>query len=341
MSASVHDVAKLAGVSISTVSRVLNDTARVSEEKKRRVLEAVAELDYWPNPVARSLLKHRTDTIGAVLPFVTGEFFAELLTGLDIAADEHQKVLLLSASHRDAASFRVALQSLGHRVDGMIVMAPESTANQVLEATPDELPVVFLNTRVEDGEAPYVNFDNRGGMRAVTEHLVEEGHEKIAFVKGSSAAFDAEERTLGFRQGLGSSATGIEYDGDFTAASGYVAVVRALRATPRPTAIVASNDLAAMGVMRALTERKIRVPEEIAVAGFDDVPSARFVTPSLTSVHVPIRKLAIRAVCVLMEWIQGGNVAGSMHNEPLSMKIRESTKKTALAHTINGNEDSV
>ncbi len=325
MSASVHDVARRAGVSISTVSRVLNDTAPVSEDKRRRVLEAVARLDYWPNPVARSLVKHRTDTIGAVLPYVTGEFFAELLAGLDQATSEYEKLLLLSASHREATSFRTALHSLGHRSDGLIVMAPESTAAQVLKITRDELPVVFLNTHVPDHRAPYVNFDNRGGMRTMTEHLVREGHERIAFVRGSSGAFDAEERTQGFREGLGCSASGTEFEGDFTAASGYVAAVRALRATPRPTAILASNDLAAMGALRALTERSIQVPADMAVAGFDDVPSASYATPSLTSVHVPIRALAVRAVTILVEWIQGGDVAGSAHVEPLAVKLREST----------------
>ena len=332
MRVTVHDVAKRAGVSISTVSRVLNGSAPVSDDKARRVAEAADALRYTPNPAARSLLKRRTGTIAAVLPFISGEFFAELLCGLDGAAQTHAQMLLVSASHRHAAEYRTALQDLVFRSDGLIVMAPELEAGQVLAMTGKRSPVVFLNTRVEAGQAPAVNFDNYGGMRSITEHVVAAGNERIAFIKGPDKAHDARERLRGFRRGLAGRALGSEYDGDFSAQAGYEAATRILRTVPRPDAIVAANDLSAIGALRALLERGIRVPGDMALAGFDDTPSARYATPSLSTVHVPIRALARRAVDVLICCMDEADMPSDIHVEPLNVQIRESTcpRNTAL-----------
>ncbi len=325
MRVTVHDVARRAGVSISTVSRVLNGSARVSEDKCRRVAEAAKALKYSPNPAARSLLKRRTGTIAAVLPYISGEFFAELLRGLDEAAQTHAQMLLVSASHRHAAEYRTALQNLVYRSDGLIVMAPELATGQVLAITGKQFPVVFLNTRVDAGQAPAVNFDNFGGMRSITEHVVAAGRERIAFVKGPDKAHDAMERLRGFRRGLGDRMHASEFEGDFSAQAGYEAAVQVLRSVPRPDAIVAANDLSAIGALRALLERGVRVPEDMALAGFDDTLSARYATPSLSSVHVPIRALARRAVDLLIGCVNGANASAEFHLEPLNVVFREST----------------
>ncbi len=326
MSVTVHDVARRAKVSISTVSRVLNGSAPVSQEKRERVMEAVEALGFTPNPIARSLLKHKTGTIGAVLPYITGEFFAELLCGLDEAAHMHKQVLMVSASHRLEPEFRAALQNLMHRVDGLVVMAPELDARQVLSITGQRLPVVFLNTHVDALGVFAVNFDNRGGMQALTEHVISAGYDRIAFIKGPEDARDAQERLHGFREGLHQKSIPYqEYEGDFSAERGYDAALRIMRTVPRSSAIMAANDLSALGALRALLESGLRVPEDMALTGFDDIPSTRFSTPSLSSVNVPIRILAARAVHTLVDCLKKPNTNGFVHLEPLTIKLREST----------------
>ena len=325
MSVTVHDVARWAKVSISTVSRVLNSSAPVHADKRERVMEAVKALGFMPNPIARSLQKGKTGTIGVVFPYITGEFFAELLCGLDEAAQLHGQVLIVSASHRHESEFRAALQNLGHYVDGVVVMAPELDAGQVLTITGKHLPVVFLNTHINSMDVFAINFDNFGGMRALTEHLLEAGHDRIAFVKGPARACDAQERLRGFREGLGDRAQALEYEGDFSAECGYEAAVQIMRTVPRPSAIMTAYDLSALGALRALLERGVRVPHDMALSGFDDIPSARFTTPSLSSVNVPIRALAARAVNTLVAFAHGTGTKHQVHVEPLTVRPREST----------------
>ena len=215
MRATVHDVARHANVSISTVSRVLNDSAPVREDKRERVLEAIRALNFVPHPAARSLLGHQTGTIGAVLPYITGEFFADLLSGLDAATQAHERMLMVSASHRHESSFVSALASMDARVDGLIVMAPELSADRVLELAPSNVPIVFLNTRSDEAKVHATNFDNRGGMHALSLQLVEAGHRCFAFLCGPEGSHDAQERLSGFRSALPDGAHAVELAGDF------------------------------------------------------------------------------------------------------------------------------
>ena len=324
MHVTVHDVARLANVSISTVSRVLNGSARVNDDKKIRVEEAVKALGYIPNPAAQSLVGHKTGTIGALLPHITGEFFAELLSGLDAGAQMQENLLLVSASHRHASQFSDALLSLQRRVDGLVIMAPELNAEDVLAMINPELPVVFINTRSSDSDAHTFNFDNYGGMLAMTRHIIEAGHDHIAFVRGSDGAHDGQDRLRGFRDALSDNIRPVEVDGDFSAEGGYEAASTILRIAPKTTAILAANDLSAMGVLRALLKHGVNLPGDMSVTGFDDIPSARFAMPSLSTVHVPIRQLTIQAVRHLAGLIDGP-APSAQHMQQLDLSIRESS----------------
>ena len=324
MHITVRDVARRAKVSISTVSRVLNDSAHVNLDKRRRVMEAVEELGYIPNPAARNLVRRETGAIGALLPHITGEFFAELLAGLDVAAQRHSKPLVVSASHRHASEFSQALQILQRRVDGLLIMATELEAEAVLEMARPGIPIVFLNTCSKSADLHSFEFDNYGGVNAMTRHVMELGHDRLAFVGGPDQAHDAQARRQGFRQALSDRTNALEITGDFSAKAGYEAAVRILKDAPQTTAIVAANDLSALGALRALHERGIDVPRDVILTGFDDIPSAKFSMPSLTTVHVPIRELTVRAVSHLAGMIQGEQAPVSLM-EPLSVVMREST----------------
>ena len=331
MSVTIRDVARQAGVSISTVSRVLNDTCPVKEEKRRLVIDAAEQLGYSPNPAALSLLNKRTGGVGVLLPFVSGEFFSELLNGLDQAAQDEELFLVVSTSHRHPAEFKKAIQVLDKRVDGLVVMAPELDAAGTASILKTELPVVFINTYAESLSADVFNFDNYAGARALTQHFLDAGHRRIALIQGPPQSRDAQERERGYREAMaGAGFDGTDdliVQGGFTREAGYAAATVAADLTPRPTAIVCANDYCAMGVMSALRALDISVPEDIAVGGFDGLPSGQYTSPPLTTVQVPIGEIGYRAIRRLAVRLRGED-KGAPHQKhfvPVELVVRESS----------------
>ena len=242
----IHDVARHARVSISTVSRVVNNSAPVSAEKRERVLEAIKILRFTPNPVARNLLGRETGAIGAIMPHIQGDFFANLMSGLDTAMRQHDYLLMVSASRRLEDDFISALESMYKRVDGLIIMAPELSSDRVLALVEQSPPMVFLNTEAPNDAIRCVNFDNRGGMAKIAQHILEMGHTHVAFIGGPHNAFDARERYLGFLATVPKGFQVTYYPGDFTFECGYSNAMKILKTTPRPTVIAAANDLSAL-----------------------------------------------------------------------------------------------
>lgn len=330
MSATIRDVAKRAGVSISTVSRVLNGSSPVSEDKRQLVLEAADALGYSPNPAALSLLNKRVGGLGVLLPFVGGEFFAELLSGLDEAAQELGLFLLVSTSHRQPAEFRKAIHALDKRVDGLVVMAPELDPEDAASLLRTDTPVVFLNTDTQGLDADAFNFDNHAGTYALTRHLLAEGHRAIAFLEGPPLAHDAQERLRGYRDAMteaGLSTESLVFEGGYTRETGFAATEAVLAAEPRPTALVCANDYCALGAMSALHQAGVDVPGEISVCGFDGLVSATYAVPPLTTVQVPVREIGDRAVRRLAARLDGSVRGGDFENEvvPVELLVREST----------------
>lgn len=326
----IRDVAQRAGVSISTVSRVLNNSASVDEAKRRRVEQAAFELGYSPNPAALSLLGQSTGGIAVLLPYIAGDFFSEFLDGIDRVTSENGYFLIVSSSHRSVKEFQAVIQGVNRRVDGLIIMSTEVCAKTVRNWLPADLPVVFVNTDVESTEVESVNFDNEGGAYRLTEHLIEQGHRRVAFLKGPEGAHDGIQRFAGFRAAL--QAHGIEHDpalafpGDYTMDSGLAAVPALLAADPRPTALFAANDLSAFGILSGLREAGLDVPGDLALAGFDDIPLAQFASPSLTTVRVPVREMGQCAIERLLSRIkQEDGVAHGLSVLPTEVIVREST----------------
>src|SRR5438477_1263450 len=217
----IHDVAARAGVSVATVSRVLNGKELVREETTQHVLEAAKSLRYVPNVAARTLSNRRSQTIGIVLPDVHGEFFSEVIRGIDVAARREGYHILVSGSHSDAGEMMDVVEAMRGRVDGLAVMAPDVALTSLGDALAPDLPVVLLNSADEDHDA--ITIDNYGGARAMMKHLASLGHKRIAFIKGPSQNADALERLRGYHQSirsmrpLGAEALrALEFDGDFT-----------------------------------------------------------------------------------------------------------------------------
>lgn len=304
MTVTIKDVAREAKVSVATVSRALNGQQNVAEAVRRRVQAVAERLRYTPHHAARSLSSRRTGTIGVVLPEVYGEFFSELMQGIDQVARMHGLHLLVSSYHGDPREQGDALRGMRGRVDGLLVMSPYADADgHLAEALAAWPQAVSIGARAPQGIAR-VGIDNHAGALAMVRHLVAVGHRRIAFVAGPEDNFDAAERLRGYREGLAALLPGVPADvlpGDFREESGARAAQALLARADLPDAVFAANDMMALGCLSALTAAGRRVPDDIAVAGFDDIPLARYVPPGLTTMRVDIAGLGAAAMRRLLE----------------------------------------
>jgi LacI family transcriptional regulator len=294
---------------VATVSRVVNEKGPVREETRRRIRQVVERLRYAPHGAARSLITRKTRTLGVFLPDLFGEFFSELIRGIDAAARARGYHLLVSGYHEDRIETQELLRAIRGRVDGLIALWPELDAQAFEENLPDGFPVVFLNSPVRRRGYSSLLVDNYGGASAMIRHLTELGHRRIAFVTGPAGNHDATERLRGFRDALDRQpgSQGRKVPGDFREETGYHAASLILREKPIPTAVFAANDAMAIGLLCAFRERQVRVPEDMALVGFDDVPISRFVAPPLTTVRVPIADLGSRATARLLGALEGNH----------------------------------
>ncbi len=309
MAVTMRDVARQAGVSVATVSRAFNASGPVGEGTRDRILRTAGQLRYVPNGTARSLTTSSTETVGVLLPNLYGEFYSEVIRGVEGAVRARRYHTLLSSVHDGLDELVTALRTLVGRVDGLVVMSPDIGAD-VLEANlPAGLPVVLLGTSVPDHAS--IVIDNAAGAAAMVRHLAGLGHRRIALIGGAPGNADAQARHDGYRQAVREHALDADpalvVDGDFTESSGHAAALALLDAEDRPTAVFAANDSMAIGALRAFREAGLDVPRDVALAGFDDIPVARYVTPALTSVHVPIHEMGARAVETVLDAIGSGD----------------------------------
>ncbi len=310
MRTTIKQVADKSGVSIATVSRVFNDSELVEEETKKKVLLVVEELRYSPNQIARSLSLNRTNAIGLLLPDLHGEFFSEVIRGVDTVVQQCNHHLLVSSSHNKKEEIRTALRMMSGRVDGLIIMSPNIDAETLHLNLPRNLPVVLLNCFINDRSFDSINIDNYAGAFMIVKHLIQHGHSKIAIIKGNENNLDARQRIDGYRAALKEAGLldfALEVVGDFTQSSGYDAVKIILEAKEKPTAIFATNDSMAIGAMSALKERGIEIPDEIAIVGFDDIPVAQYLQPRLTTVRIDVAEYGAQAMKRLHTFIQDSN----------------------------------
>ena len=331
MAATIKDVARRARVSIASVSRALNSAGSVTPEVRSRVLRAAHTLRYMPHAAARSLINRRTHTVGLLLPDTHGEYFSELIRGVDRAARARGLHLLVSSSHGDSPeATSTALQSMNGRVDGLLMMSPHVGGGSLAEALPPGLPTVLMNTRAARGTRAAYLVDDFGGARAMTCHLASCGYRRIAHIRGPRDNFEAEERLRGYRAGLGTRRA-VVIDGEFSEESGYLAGQALAAERGRPDAVFAANDAMAIGCLFALTESGVRVPEDIALAGFDDVPVARFVHPPLTTVRVDVAAMGRRALERLAAAIDDPRTdTGTVETLPVELVVRASCGANSL-----------
>jgi len=298
----IRDVARRAAVSVASASRALNNHASVTPATRQRVIEAARALDYVPHLGARSLSRGRSNTIGVVLPDLFGEFFSEIIRGIDYAAHQRGLQLLLSNMHGSAEETELAIRAMRGRVDGLLVMSPQVDAEFLGRNLPKGLPAIVMNAAASDGTHSTIAIDNIAGAREAVAHLVAQGCQRIAHVTGPEGNADADARRAGFRaaiaETLGKDA-GIEIEGDFSEASG-IAAAREILADTSIDGVFAANDMMAVACMATLAEGGRRAPDDVAIIGFDGVPIAQYVTPALSTMALNLADLGERALLRLV-----------------------------------------
>jgi LacI family transcriptional regulator len=299
----IRDVAREAGVSIATVSRVYNRSALVREATNQHVRAVADRMDYWPNGAARSLTTSRSHALGVVLPDLFGEFFSEVIRGIDLCARRERYQVLVSSSHADTDALIATVQSMRGCIDGLVAMAPDSKSIAALRGFRRSFPMVLINPGRSVEDCGAISIANYEGAFTLAQHLLSLGHRSIAMIQGPPGNVDAEQRLKGFRAAMREAkadVSALEVPGDFTEVSGYQSVSRLLTSYPRPSAVFAANDYMAIGLMSALGDAGIRVPQDMAVAGFDDITIARYMSPPLTTVRVDAYQLGERAARQLL-----------------------------------------
>lgn len=304
LSVTIKDVARRANVSVATVSRALNGHENVADAVRTRVLAVAKELRYSPHHAARSLSSRRTGTIGVVLPDLYGEFFSELMRGIDQVARDHGQHLLVSSYHGNPEEQGEALRTMRGRVDGLLVMSPYGDNGDLADHLPPAQPAVLINSDARDVGLPSLVIDNRRAADEMVRHLAAGGRRRIAFIAGPSDNFDARDRLQGYRDALADAVPGAQpwvLPGDFSEASGHRAAQTLLETEARPDAVFAANDMMALGCLFAFLQAGLRVPGDIAIAGFDDIPLARYAHPSLTTMRVDIAGIGAQAMRMVLE----------------------------------------
>jgi DNA-binding LacI/PurR family transcriptional regulator len=335
--ATIKDVAALAGVSYQTVSRVINNQTGVTDTTRARVKDAITELGYRPSMAARSLPRRRFFIIGLIIPYTADYLFRDphllaQISGIDAEANaQGYNVLLSTAGNSDSALEAYERFVRNQVADGALVIETASGKLGGELLAQQDYPYVGLGYG-EGTSCPYaVHANDRKGAKAATQHLLDRGHSRIGLINGpaSGAVIASEERLIGHQQVLVEA--GIPFDpelmvyGDYTRASGQAATEQLLALPNPPTAIFALNDRMAMGAIRAIHAAGLRVPQDVAVIGFDDVPAAVDFSPALTSVRQPSKEIGRMAARILFKLINGEPVKTARIVLPAELIIRQSS----------------
>jgi LacI family transcriptional regulator len=330
-SPTISDVARRAGVSVATASRTLNGARPVGEALRDQVVAAARELGYSPNPHARALAQASDASVGVIVHDVTDPYFSEIVRGMLQASSQTERLVLICNTYRDRerelayiAHFRAqrvkALVLAGSGLEDREYGARMAAQITAFEATGGRAALIGRHYAPGDSVIP----DNVGGARAVARTLVDLGHRRIGVISGPANLTTTYDRLAGFRMGL--AGAGIELDavvtGDFTRDGGELAVGQLLAAVPDLTAIFALNDVMAIGALSGLRRLNRRVPQDISLAGFDDIPIARDLMPSLTTVRVPMAQMGARALALAMEPLGTGLRTEHL---PTELVLRDST----------------
>ncbi|MHB1347380.1 MAG: LacI family DNA-binding transcriptional regulator [Candidatus Humimicrobiaceae bacterium] len=307
--ATIKDVAKIAGVSVGTVSNVLNELDSVSKVNKSRVLDTIKALGYKPNKIAASLSKKKTMNIGLIVPDVSSPFYSDLINGVTETLDVHgYNVFLCSSGSSIKKETKIINDLLSMWIDGIILIPVYSEKRNAEEIENIDIPIVLVNREIKGWTGDMVIFDNFGGAYEAASFLIKNNHKKIIILGGPKYSRSFEDRLLGWKAAMEENRLydpGLVFRGDFSVESGYDMMRKSLDELSGIDAVFASSDLIALGALNALEEKSIRVPDDISIIGFGDIYLSKFLKPSLTTIRRPFYNIGKTAVSILLEKIQG------------------------------------
>jgi len=317
----IKDVAKRAKVSITSASYALNGTGTISESTRKRILEAAEELNYHPNAFARNLKKPKTNTIGVFITRFGGSFYEEILEGIHDTALKTDYELLVCPESRNVRKILTQRQ-----VDGAIVFDLRVQSEILLKLASKKFPIIVLDRYLESEYLFPLLIDNEKGTQEAFYHLFNQGARKIYFVSGASDAFDNQEREDVFMREARKNNLAVPcFSGNFTEISGYEIAQTILASQDLPEAVFCANDQMAIGFVKAMKEHQIRVPEDIAVVGFDDIQIAQYFQPALTTVQVSRFSLGSVAATQLINYLEEGTPFPKQSRIPTGLVVRESS----------------
>lgn len=324
----IRDVAARARVSHQTVSRVINDSARVRPETRERVMSAIADLGYHPNALARSMARGRSHTLACIAPNLTDYTFASLISGAEIEARRHG-YFWLSASAPDSETFAELVTELvtSRRAEGLMVVNPY--ADDRYHHLPHDFPLAFAGARPREGDTNSVSLDDVCAAYEATKHLLNLGHRRIGMVTGPLAEDAGQDRCQGYEQALREAniepAAELIIEGNWLAQSGYDAFMQLVHAGELPSAIFAHNDLMAAGILRAARDLGLEVPADLSVIGVDDIPLAEFFEPPLTTIDQDFHFIGREAARLLIRSIEQPDAPRRHLRMPVELVVRRST----------------
>jgi LacI family transcriptional regulator len=328
----MKDIARLANVSTSTVSHVINQSRYVSDEIAERVNQAAQSLNYAPSALARSLKINRTHTIGMLVTTSTNPFFGEVVKGVERSCYREGYSLILCNTEGDNERMKASINTLlQKRVDGLLLMCStiEGERLDVFERYPD-IPVVVMDWGPILFACDKIQDNSLQGGYIATKHLIESGHTEIGCITGPLVRHQAQMRYQGYQRAMNEMGLTINADwvveGDFECESGYAAFEQLYTTGPLPSALFVSNDMMAMGVLHAAGERSIRIPDDISLMGYDDIHIARFMSPALTTIHQPKYRLGKAAVETLLQKLEKNHAEPQVVELDPTLVIRKSVK---------------
>ena len=328
----IGEIARRANVSTATVSRTLNQSGAVRPETARKVWRAAAALNYYPNSHARALVSGRSRLLGLIVSDITNPFFPELVHSFEALATQHQYDLIVtSTDYQTARMIGCVRRMLERKVDGVAIMTSEMDLGLIKELARRGVPLVFMDVGRVGPRMSHVLIDYANGIRQAVDHVVALGHRRVAFITGPLDLHSARTRRQAFVDGMRAHGLRVEpkliKEATHTAEGGQRAMAALLRAGKAPTAVICSNDWTAIGALHAIDAAGIRVPADVSVVGFDDIPLASYMSPPLTSVRMSARDVGSTAFDALFPLVNGDRLEGDVYQVPTKLVVRASTAR--------------
>ncbi len=326
MAVSIKDIARIAGVSHTTVSRALRDSPHISIQTKERIQAIAAETGYQPSAAARSLKTNRSQVLGVIVSHIADPFFSEILQGIDDVIQAHGYSLFIAAAQHDPEREQAIIRTMReHRVEGVILCSPQLTGEQNTELQSFGIPIVAINNQGSEGYQYSIQHDDIDGSRLACEHLIGLGHVRIAYLGDASSGRTTRDRLAGYlavmaEHGLPALAGYIHEVGDNSAAQGLRAAEHFLALRPRPTAVICYNDMVALGMLKGLQQAGLEVPEDISITGFDNIMFSDYTRPPLTTIDQPKRFLGAEAARLMLQQLKLGQ--GDHNPEKIARKLK-------------------